>query len=210
MLSIKNIDFHYNNNIEKIIDNFSYDFKKWKIYGIFWKSWLWKSTLARVISWFIKPTEGSIKINGSLITKPSKEIIYMNQRDDIFYRLTVYENLYLLCHDSKKVENILQKINLLEHKDYYPKHLSWWMVKRLSFARILLVQPKVLILDEPFVYIDWNTKKNLINLLIEIHKINKEMIILLISHNINEIKISNTVIVFKESINNSYLENRNN
>jgi NitT/TauT family transport system ATP-binding protein len=210
MLSIKNIDFHYNNNIEKIIDNFSYDFKKGKIYGIFWKSWLWKSTLARVISWFIKPTEGSIKINGSLITKPSKEIIYMNQRDDIFYRLTVYENLYLLCHDSKKVENILQKINLLEHKNYYPKHLSWWMVKRLSFARILLVQPKVLILDEPFVYIDWNTKKNLINLLIEIHKINKEMIILLISHNINEIKISNTVIVFKESINNDYLENRNN
>ena len=48
----------------------------------------------------------------------------MNQKDDIFYRLSVYENLYLLCHDKKKVENVLHSLNLLEYANYYPKHLS--------------------------------------------------------------------------------------
>ena len=162
MLVIKDMSFSYplwDNNKKKIVDNFSYTFEKWKTYGIFGRSWLWKSTLARIISWFLSPSDGSIKVNDKIVKKPNKDIVYMNQKDDIFYRLSVYENLYLLCHDKKKVENVLHSLNLLEYANYYPKHLSWWMIKRLSFARVLLIQPSVLILDEPFVYLDTSAKR---------------------------------------------------
>lgn len=206
MLLIKNLSFNYDEN--KIIDRFSYQFKKWKIYGIFWKSWLGKSTLARVMSWFLKPYEWCVMFNNKKIKIPSKDIFYVNQKDDTFYRLTIYENLYILCHNKDKVDDILMKVGLYNYKDKFPKELSWWMIKRLSFARILLLKPKVLILDEPFVHLDVKAKEKLINLLSDIHKINNYMIILLISHNMNEMKLVDTIISFQSSINWIYKEKK--
>ena len=204
MLSIKNLDFYYNDDNKLIVNNFSYTFKGGLIYWLFWKSWLWKSTLARIISWFLKPIAGNIRLDKEFIKKPSKEIIYISQKDDIFYRLSIYENLYLLCHNKKKVEVALEKINMIEFKNSYPKTLSWWMLKRLSFARVLLIQPKVLILDEPFVYLDWKTKDNLISLLIDIKTQNPQMIIILISHSKKEMKIADKVLYFQDDINNAF------
>lgn len=202
MLSIKNLTFWYDNI--NIIDKFSYKFQIWKIYGIFWKSWLWKSTLARLISWFLKPIDWFINIDNKEIKNPSKEIVYVNQKDDIFYRLTVYENLCLICNDKNKIYNILNKIGLYDYKDRFPKELSWWMLKRLSFSRILILNPKVLILDEPFVHLDVKSKWNLIDLLLETHKENNTMIIILISHSLNEMKITDKILSFEESISWNY------
>lgn len=198
MLLIKDLSFSYDE--DNIINRFSYQFEKWKIYGIFWKSWLWKSTLARVLSGFLNPSEWIEMLHQKKISSPSKDIIYISQRDDTFYRLTVYQNLYILCHDKKRVEDILEKVDLVAHKNKFPKELSWGMIRRLSFARILLLRPKVLILDEPFVHLDIKSKEKLIGILLDIHKINKWMIIILISHNINEMKITDILISFKNSI----------
>lgn len=212
MLSLKNVSFVYDkgkkNEID-IIDDFSYEFEKWKIYALFWKSWLWKSTLARIISWFLSPLKGTVALSGNVIVSPSKDIIYISQKDDIFYRLTVYENLYLLCHDVERVEAVLKKVDLIKNRSHYPKHLSWWMLKRLSFARVFLLQPRVLILDEPFVYLDEHIKATLIKLLLDIHQNNKHMTTILISHDVGEIGISNTIISFDGNISNAFSETKN-
>lgn len=199
---IKNLSFWYGDN--KIIDNFSYKFEEWKIYGIFWRSWLWKSTLARVMSWFLQPSEWIVILNNKQIISPSKNIFYMNQKDDIFYRLTLYENLYILCHNEREIDNILQKVGLYDYKNKFPKELSWWMIKRLSFARILILKPRILVLDEPFVHLDTEAKWGLMCLLLDMQKINKNMTIVLISHNIKEMKIAKNILKFKNSINNKY------
>jgi len=206
MLLIKNLNFRYGEN--KIINGFSYQFETWKIYGIFWKSWSWKTTLARVMSGFLKPSEWIEMLDQKKIVSPSQDIIYISQRDDTFYRLTVYQNLYILCHDKKRVEDILEKVDLIAHKNKFLKELSWGMIRCLSFARILLLMPKVLILDEPFVHLDVKAKKKLIDILLDIHKINKWMIIILISHNISEMKITDTLISFKNSIDRTYNEKK--
>lgn len=204
MLSVKNLSFDYDGI--KIVDKFSYKFMKWKMYGIFWKSWLGKTTLAKLVSWFLHPSEWEISLNNKKVLSPSKEIVYLNQKDDTFYWLTIYDNLYLLCHDRKRVEEVLDSVGLYNCKNRYPKELSWWMVKRLSFARILLLRPKVLILDEPFIHLDKKAKENLIKLLLDIHKIDNYMIIVLISHNINEMKMVDIIINFQSSINWTYRE----
>ena len=82
------------------------------------------------------------------------------------------------------------------------------MIKRLSFARVLLIQPSVLILDEPFVYLDTSAKRGLINLLFDLRKNDKKMIIIVISHNMKEIEILDTIITFKHSINNNYVNKK--
>ncbi len=207
MLLIKNLSFGYDD--DKIIDGFSYQFEKWKIYGIFWKSWLWKSTLARVMWWFLQSFEWDISLDQKKVISPSKDIMYMSQKDDIFYRLTAYDNLYLLCHDKEKVDYALKAVGLYNCDDKLPKKLSWWMIKRLAFARILLLKPKILILDEPFVHLDIKAKEKLINLLLDMHNINRYMTIILISHNINEMKIADTILSFVGSINSIYREDDN-
>jgi len=204
MLLINNLDFGYYKN--KIIDGFSYKFEKWKIYGIFWKSWLWKTTLAKIISGFLKPFEWNVTLENKVILCPSKEIIYISQRDDIFYRLTVYQNLYLLCHNKKKVQETLEKIGLIDYENKFPKELSWGMIRRLSFARILLLKPKVLILDEPFIHLDIKAKEKLIEILLNLQKINKWMILILISHSVSEMTIADKLIIFENKINNAYRE----
>jgi len=204
MLRIQNLTFGYDEN--KIIDNFSYKFETWKIYGLFWKSWLWKSTLARLITWFLSPSAWIISLENKNISSPSKDIFYVNQKDDIFYRLTLYDNLYILCHDAEKVEIILKKVGLYDYMHKFPKELSWWMVKRLSFARVLLLHPKVLILDEPFVHLDIFAKNDLLLLLSHVHNLNDDTIIILISHSMQEMKIVDKIILFKHKIDSFYKE----
>ncbi len=204
MLRIQKITFGYDGN--KIIDNFSYQFETWKIYGLFWKSWLWKSTLARLIAWFLSPLAWAISLDNKNIFLPSKDVFYVNQKDDIFYRLTLYENLYILCHDAEKVTIIFKQVGLYDYMHKFPKELSWWMLKRLSFARVLLLHPKVLVLDEPFVHLDTSAKNDLLLLLSHVHNLNKDMIIILISHSVQEMKMMDKIILFKHRIDSLYEE----
>ncbi len=204
MLVVKDLNFSYNEI--KPVDSFSYKFEKWKIYGIFGKSGLWKSTLARLLSGFLKPLSWSICLDNKIIDSPSKNILYLSQKNDVFYRLTIYQNLYLLCHNKENVDVVLKQIWLYDYKNKFPKELSGGMIKRLSFGKALLLKTKVLILDEPFVHLDLYAKKELFILLADLHKFNSGIIIILISHSRNEMKIANNLIIFKEKINNLYRE----
>ena len=80
------------------------------------------------------------------------------------------------------------------------------MIKRLSFARVLLLHPKVFILDEPFVHLDASAKNDLLLLLSHVHNLNKDTIIILISHNMQEMKIVDKIILFKHRIDSFYKE----
>lgn len=203
MLSLKNVNFKYIEGEANIVDNFSYDFEKWKIYAIIWKSGLWKSTLAKIMSGFLPGHSGYISLESNEIIKPSKKIIYINQENDIIDRLTVYENISILTENKKVVEYALIITWLYKNKSNYPKHLSGWMIKRLSFARALVVNPDILILDEPFVYLDHFSKKELKDILLHINNTFNTTVIL-ITHDLEEALVAHKILYFESNIDVSY------
>lgn len=197
MISIKNLSYSHNGNNRGIIENLNLDIKRGEFVTILGKSGCGKTTLANIICGYLKPTIGQIYIDGKLCTFPKKDRVMVNQENDLFNWMTVMENMEIASNDLKLINKYLRMVSLDSKKDVYPDHLSGGMKKKLSLARALSVNPNLLVLDEPFSYLDYSTK---IDLFDELHKIIKltNTTTILITHNIDEsLYLSDRVITLR-------------
>ena len=125
----------------------------------------------------------------------------MFQEDTLFDWLTVYENLLLTLkitntkENQNYVENLLKKYNLYEFKDKYPQELSGGMKQRISLIRTLSYKPDILLLDEPFSALDYQTRLSVCEDVYSIIKAEKKTSIL-VTHDISEaISMSDKIII---------------
>ncbi|HHY77460.1 MAG TPA: ABC transporter ATP-binding protein [Clostridiales bacterium] len=125
-----------------------------------------KSTLLSLISGIIMPTSGKIFVNGKEVTGPSPSVGYMLQKDHLFEWRTILKNVTIGLEIQGKlnkenqefVEKLLKEYGLYEFRNYYPKQLSGGMRQRVALIRTLATKPDILLLDEPFSALDYQTK----------------------------------------------------
>lgn len=178
-----------------VLEDITFNLNEGEIIAIVGPSGSGKSTLLNIISKLIEPTEGEIYVDG--------EIGYMFQRDHLFNWRTVWKNIMLGLEIKKeknqenidKTKELLTKYGLIDFINSYPQELSGGMRQRIALIRTLATNPQVLLLDEPFSALDYQTR---INVSEDIFKMIKESNVsaILVTHDISEaIAMADRVIV---------------
>ena len=205
ILEVKNISKKYQSKKEEIlaIENINFSVNLGEFVSIIGQSGCGKSTLLSIISGLEEKTTGEIYIEGEKIEGISDKIGYMLQKDCLLEWRTVWSNILFgleikgKVEDSSKeyVEKLLKKYNLYEFKDKYPSELSGGMRQRVALIRTLATKPKILLLDEAFSALDYQTRIMVTNDIYGI--LRKENITaLIVTHDISEaISMSDRVIV---------------
>ncbi|NMA69051.1 MAG: ABC transporter ATP-binding protein [Desulfitobacterium sp.] len=125
-----------------------------------------KSTLLSIISGLIKPTEGRVLVDGETVSGTSRKIGYMLQKDHLFEWRTIQGNIRLGLEIQKNItpdtkaymEHLLQTYGLFEFRHKYPSQLSGGMRQRAALIRTLVTNPQILLLDEAFSALDYQTR----------------------------------------------------
>ncbi len=185
------------------ISDFSYTFQKGHFVSIVGPSGCGKSTLLSIISGLEKQTSGTISIDSSIPSKSNYTIGYMLQKDYLLDWRTVYKNIllgleirHMLSHESIAYVNaLLEKYELRDFKDKYPSQLSGGMRQRVALIRTLATNPSILLLDEAFSALDYQTRLSVTEDVYRIIKAEGKTTIM-VTHDIPEsISMSDEVIV---------------
>ena len=205
ILELKDISKKYQSKKGEIlaIDNINMRVKEGEFVSIIGPSGCGKSTLLSIISGLEEKTTGEIYIEGEKIEGISAKIGYMLQKDCLLEWRTIWSNVVLglelkgkINEENKNyVENLLKKYNLYDFKDKYPSELSGGMRQRAALIRTLAVRPKILLLDEAFSALDYQTRIMVTNDIYNI--LRKEGITaIIVTHDISEaISMSDRVTV---------------
>ena len=208
ILEVKNISKKYQNQSGEVIalENVNFRVNKGEFVSIIGPSGCGKSTLLSIIAGLEEKTTGEIYIEGEKTTGISNKIGYMLQRDCLLEWRDILSNTMFGLEiknnkndESKKyVEELLKKYNLYEFKDKYPSELSGGMRQRVALIRTLAIKPKILLLDEAFSALDYQTR---IMVTDDIYNIlRKENITaIMVTHDISEaISMSDRVLVLSK------------
>ncbi|MGY4385694.1 nitrate/nitrite transport system ATP-binding protein [Pedobacter sp. UYP24] len=156
-----------------------------------------KSTLMGTISGMVKPSAGQVYANDKKVEAPGPDRGIVFQNYSLLPWLTVYKNIEVAVESALKdlsfvernklVETNLRMVNLWEHKDKLPGQLSGGMKQRVAIARAFAINPKILLLDEPFGALDALTKSSMHVELLKLWNLdNREKTIVMVTHDIEE------------------------
>lgn len=191
------MNFEYNSNFS--INDLSLTIEENSIYALTGNNGSGKTTLLRLLVGLLKPKSGTIKIFNEILTRDKNQLWKLRQRigflfqnpDDQLFAPSIEEdvgfgarNLGLEEDEVKeRVEWALEAVNLTEYRKFSPYDLSWGQKKRAALAGLLVMKPKLLILDEPFANLDFRSIYNHLKILETLRK-EEKMTILFITHNL--------------------------
>ena len=160
-----------------------------------------KSTVLSMIAGLLPPTAGSITLNGKAVDRPLPGIGYMLQRDYLFEWRSIWENVALGLDVRKqpggreRAESLLKTYGLYEFKDSRPSELSGGMRQRAALLRTLAIDPDLLLLDEPFSALDYQTRLSVCDDIYEIIK-REDKTAILVTHDLSEaISVADQILV---------------
>lgn len=210
IIEVKNLCFAYEEN-NLVLDNINIEIAKGTYTTIIGHNGSGKSTLAKLLAGLLPAKSGEIYIDGILMNEDSLEmirnclgIVFQNPdnqfigstvRDDIAFGL---ENHQVPHEDMDDIiNNYAQKVNMLEYLDKEPSNLSGGQKQRVAIAGVLAMRPEILILDEATSMLDPKGRKEIKELIHELHK-DKNLTILSITHDIEETLYADNCIVMNK------------
>ncbi|TKD69152.1 ABC transporter ATP-binding protein [Pseudalkalibacillus hwajinpoensis] len=188
---------------KEAISNLSFSIEEGEFVSLIGPSGCGKSTLLSIISGLLTPTEGKVIVEGKNSNQPGKSMGYMLQQDYLFPWKTIKENCLLglkltnrLTKDTiERTLKLLDQMGLYDVRHAYPDQLSGGMRQRVALVRTLATGPDLLLLDEPFSALDYQTKLKLEDLVFSTLKEHNKSA-LLVTHDIGEaIAMSDRVIL---------------
>lgn len=199
-VELSQITHHYSG--EPVLANVSLAFEANQVTVILGKSGSGKSTLLQIINGMVQPAAGQVKIFGEPISYKDIHTMrlqmgYVVQQVGLFPHLTIYENIALLGRVAhrpvdvirKRVTHLMDMVKLpLLHLDKYPYQLSGGEQQRAGLCRAMLLEPPVLLMDEPFAALDYETKHTIYDHLLAIQK-HEPRTIILVSHDLEEAQL---------------------
>ena len=188
MVKVVNLtkDFYTKEGEMQVLSNISFTLFQGEILSLLGPSGSGKSTILNILTKLLEPTSGSVTINGT--------VGYMFQKDHLLEWRSIMDNITLgleIMHkknDKKsmeRIERLLKTYGLWDFRNMYPKELSGGMRQRVALIRTLSVDPDILLLDEPFSALDYQTRLMVNDDVYKIIKNENESVIL-VTHDISE------------------------
>lgn len=181
VIKVNNLVKRYDNLIA--LDHFNLEVNEGEVFGLLGPNGSGKSTAINCILSLLKYDKGTIEIYGKPMSPDAydikRDIGIIMQNVAVFDELTVYENIDYFCglyiSDKKKRHNLLEEaidfVGLNDYRKFYPKKLSGGLLRRLNIACGIAHKPKLIILDEPTVAVDPQSRNNILE---GIQRLNKE------------------------------------
>ncbi|MBB6480308.1 ABC transporter ATP-binding protein [Spirochaeta isovalerica] len=202
MVTLKDVTLDYGPE-KQIFNSFDYTFDKGKIHGIIGKSGCGKTSLLYLTAGLIAPQRGNILIGGTEASPGRRDISMILQDFGLFPWKSCRENLALGLklrktdrHEIRvKIDKILTELDLKDRGDSYPANLSGGERQRLAIGRALILEPDLLLLDEPFSSLDAMTRELLQERLLTLkEKSGRSMTVIHVTHSIEEaVFLSDTI-----------------
>ena len=208
LLELKNINYSYHSlhGETKALQNISFGVKEGEFVAIVGPSGCGKSTLLSIISGLLKPKSGTIVVNHSDGSLGYPKIGYMLQHDHLFEWRTIYQNVILGLEIQKKktaehleyVDQLLKDYGLYDFRHKRPSELSGGMKQRAALIRTMALKPEVLLLDEPFSALDYQTRLLVSADICSLIRQSKKTVII-ITHDLSEaISLADRIIVLSK------------
>src|SRR5579862_4719616 len=190
-----------------VLDHLDFTLREGEIVAILGKSGSGKSTFLRILAGLIPPSDGVVEYRGQPVTEPARGVAMVFQSFALFPWLTVLGNVELglealgisAAERRRRAVDAIDLIGLDGFENAYPKELSGGMRQRVGFARALVVNPDILLLDEPFSQLDVLTAETLRNDLSDLWMESRIPTkgILMVSHKIEEaVEMADRILIF--------------
>ena len=209
ILSLEKVSLTYHTKEREItaLGNITFNVYDGEFIAIIGPSGCGKTSILSIIAGLLKPSSGKVLLRGKEVIKPTTSVGYMLQKDQLFPWRTIEKNTLLPLEiikaekDSQKKEKVnllLKKYGLWDFRKSYPNQLSGGMRQRVALIRTLASSPDVLLLDEPFSALDYQTRLNVCDDVYNIIKTEKKTAIL-VTHDISEaIALADRIIVLTD------------
>lgn len=176
VLSVKNVYFRYEKKSEDVLLGFDLSVNKGEIFSVVGANGSGKSTLLSIIGSRLKPYRGKVKVNGKIATMPQNPYL-------LFVKDSLLEDFKTVSNNIDKINELCGKFNLAHLLNHHPFDLSGGEIQRAGFVKLLLLDPEILLLDEPTKGCDSFSKIELANILKSLS--NKGLTILLVTHDLD-------------------------